>query len=91
MGILAVFFAKLLSPIGAVIALVLGAMAPSKWMILVGAIVAAMGSEMILQSVQAGREPNGAVFVISVFSFAIWAAIGNVFVRRVFSKRADEK
>ncbi len=86
MIVLAIFLAKLLSPIGGVVALAIGCVNGSRWMIGAGAIGGAVVSELILKTAQFTYSFQPAVFLIGVIAFAIWAALGNILVRRLFAK-----
>ena len=85
MGLLAFFLAKLLDPIGGLIALAIGILGPSKWMIPTGAIVGAVVVEFLLNASQVTRQFNLSVFLIGILALSVWAAIGNVFVRRLLA------
>jgi len=88
MGLFGLLVAKFLDPIGGIIALAIGTIAAPRWMIAIGAVSGALVTEIILQTSQYTRQFNPAIFLIGVFALGIWALVGNVFVRKMFSKGA---
>ena len=88
MVILVIFLMKLLSLIGGLVAIVVGALASPKWIIAVAAFAGAMVSEVILQANQVTRTFDILEFVIALIAFAVWGAVGNLVVRRAFKKGA---
>jgi hypothetical protein len=86
MVIVATFIAKLLDPIGAVIALLLGALISSRGVLFWGAFVPAIIVEMLLSATQVTRSFSMGTFVVGVLAMAVWVAIGHFGVRKLLRR-----
>ena len=81
MAVIFIFFVKLLSPIGGGVALLVGCINKSRWMIAVGAIAGASVTELIVSAGDPIHRFFPLAFLIGVAAMAIWAAVGNIFLR----------
>ncbi len=87
MGVIAIFLAKLVDPIGGITALVVGALFGGRIGLVTGAIAGAVVLEVMLQSMQEGREFSIGIVLIGVVAMACWAAVGTFAIRPLFARR----
>ena len=81
-----IFLARLFDPIGALIALTIGSFGKSKWIILIGGVVAAAITDALL--IWMGRIEGFTIgpFLAGVVAFALWSALGHLAFRRMMGK-----
>lgn len=90
MGLLAVILAKMIDPIGAVLALGISQLSAKRWIILVAAISSAVVTETIL-SVAKLTFTWGSSLVPGIVAGVVWASLGYWIRQRRKSKAAATK
>ncbi|TYB83539.1 hypothetical protein [Maritimibacter fusiformis] len=81
-----IFLARLFDPIGALIALTIGSFGKSKWIILIGGLVAAAITDWLL--IRMERVDGFAIgpFLAGLAAFSLWSALGHLAFRRMMGK-----
>lgn len=75
MYLIAVFLAKLLSPITILLALVAGASCQQWWQIFLAAAVVALLDQHVLSSIQQTRDFDPLSLLLGMFAAAVWIAL----------------
>lgn len=87
MIIAAVFAAKLLDPITAILGIIFGAACGRWWLTPIGAVIAAALAEAALFSIQSARQFDTATFAIELVAAETWVAIGfRLLGRRIWAR-----
>jgi hypothetical protein len=81
-----IFLARMFDPVGALIALTIGSFGKTKWIILIGGVIAAGITDWLL--IRMGRNESFEIgpFLAGVVAFALWSAVGHLAFRRMMGK-----
>ncbi len=93
MAIIAIYLAKLLDPITAVLAIIGGLISRAGWHVLVVGLVVAAMIEGLLYTLQPSRvfNANGLFFLIGIASAATWAGLAYYIRNRISAAKAAKQ